>query len=300
MKKLNKNDYKALNYILNNKKLKKTELAKLLGISQAAIYKLANKLDSLNLLSYEKNSDKRSKYSLTINKDYKKIIGIYFSTNLLEITVSDLNYNIIETFSQKINSSFIQIEKIKKTISSKIEKMINLYGKENIIGIGISIQADINSDLDLMIYSELFSEKNICLKEYISNKFKLECVVENNIHAMHYTIDRLYNKNSNKVFYHNKKEVKGISIMIYNKIYKGKNFNMSRFKNMSNENIINYINFLDIDTVILNTDKEYRKDLINMLQCDSIVINKLKDIEKLSPITLIINNLFKNKTLIKL
>ncbi|WP_067139539.1 ROK family protein [Oceanivirga salmonicida] len=300
MKKLNSTDYNALNYILNNKKLKKIELSKLLDITQPAIYKLVKKLSNLNLLILEENFDKRSKYNITINKDYKKIIGLYASMNSIEIIIFDLVGNILESFSYKINLTFIQKTKTRNFLLSEIEKIINDYGKENIAGIGISMQACINSDLGILICSDLFNEKSIHIKEYIFKKFGIECIIENNIHAMLYTIDLFYNKNPNKILYYNKEKTKGFSIMINNKIYKGANFSTGCLKNMNDEDIIKCINFLDIDTVILDIAQENRKELINVLQCNSIVFNELENLEKLSAVTIVIRNLFDNEKLIKL
>ncbi|MBS9784522.1 MAG: ROK family transcriptional regulator [Oceanivirga sp.] len=299
MKKLNNTDYRALNYILYNKAVTRTELSKFLDISQAAVCKIVKKLDSLNLLSYEKSKDSRVKNNIKLNKDFKKIIGVYVCINYLEICVCDLVGNILEVFTYKMNNNFTQKEKTKRIILNKIQKTIDIYKKENIVGIGFSIQADINSDAGILIKSDLLKEENIFIEKFFYDKFKIDCIVENHIHSMLYTIDLFQHNLKNKLLYYKKNDIQGISFMVNDNVYKGSTFKMSNFENISLKETIDYINLLDIENVILNIDEVDREIIQNMIKCNNVIINEIENLEKLSPISLIINNLFKNKKLIQ-
>ncbi len=299
MKKLNNTDYSALNYILYNKTATRAELSKFLNISQPAVCKIVKKLDSLNLLNYEKNKDSRVKNNIKLNKDFKKIIGVYICTNYLDICVCDLVGNILEVFTYKMNNSFIQKEKTKKIVLKEIQKTINIYKKENIVGIGFSIQADINSNDGILIKSNFLKDENILIEKFLYDKFGIDCIVENHIHSMLYTIDLFNHHLKNKLLYYKKNNIQGISFMVDNIIYKGATFKMSNFENLTLKETIDYINLLDIENVILDIEEVDRKLMTNMIQCKNTIINDIENLEKLSPISLIINNLFKNKKLIQ-
>ncbi len=298
MKKLNDTDYNALNYILYNQKTTRTDLAKFLKISQPAVNKLIKKLDSFNLLTYKESNDNRIKNYISLNNNYKKIIGVYVCINFLEICVSDLTGNILETFSYPINSNFIQKEKTKNIIIKKVKNTINKYKKENIIGIGFSIQSDIDSNNGILLSSNLFENDNVRIEDFFFDIFGINCIFENNIHSMLYAIDIFQNIKNDKLLYYKKNNIQGVSFMIDNQIYKGANYKMSNFKFLSNEEISKYINLLDIDFVILNTDENTKKEMIGILKCNNIMNNSINDLEKLSSISLILKNLFKNKKLI--
>lgn len=105
MKKLNNNDYIALNNILLNSDMSRTELSHILEISPPAIFKIIKKLQEKNLV-LETNEimqvkGGRPRKLLLINKEYRLLIGVYLEIDSVITTISYLTGEIIETRKRK-------------------------------------------------------------------------------------------------------------------------------------------------------------------------------------------------------
>lgn len=376
MKKLNYNDYIALKQILLSNNISRTNLVNILNITPPAVFKIIRKLTEKNLiLPTEKllpSSGGRPRSVLSINKEYQKIVGIFLSNDYISTTISHLNGEIIEKRVRKRSNTILQVKLIKMMVE-EIEYVIDNYGKDNISGIGLAIPGLIDTDTGTIKKSPIFKGENLRIAEYISDTFKIPCIVENNIRAM-LNAEKLFGalKNSQNAFFVFLQNGIGSSLLINNHIHKGVNFGagqlndtysntniplgnycennnildrLSKYKNVDIENVTipiifenaqknikpynilvddmgqkiglaisNVLKILDIGRVVLAgeiftsytciVDKLKETIELNIDQSlynnTDICFSKLSDeIESLGPISLIIENLFDGKKLIK-
>ncbi|MDK9580594.1 ROK family protein [Sneathia sanguinegens] len=187
MKKLNSNDYIALNHILLENNMSRAKLVEVLGLTAPAIFKITKKLfDKKLLISTGKllpSNGGRPRKVITLNKKYGKILGIFLSEEYLSISISHLNGEIIETRLRKRSYATLQAKLI-KMMCDELEYMMEKYGKENIIGVGLAIPGIVDSESGLIKKSTVFKGSNIKITKYIEDIFSIPCVIENNIRAM--------------------------------------------------------------------------------------------------------------------
>jgi len=139
MQKLNTTDYKVMEKIMKNSKISRTDLAKYLELTPAAISKIIKKLLSYNLI-IEKNTlfstGGRPRVTLAINSNYKKIIGVNLGAGFINIVESNLNGEIIGITERKF--AFKGQEKVLELLDEELTKALSKYDKESVIGIGLA------------------------------------------------------------------------------------------------------------------------------------------------------------------
>ncbi len=375
MKKLNSNDYIALNHILLENNMSRAKLVEVLGLTAPAIFKITKKLfDKKLLISTGKllpSNGGRPRKVITLNKKYGKILGIFLSEEYLSISISHLNGEIIETRLRKRSYATLQAKLI-KMMCDELEYMMEKYGKENIIGVGLAIPGIVDSENGLIKKSTVFKGSNMKITKYIEDIFSIPCVIENNIRAM-INAEKLFGtlKNNKDAFFMFFRNGIGSAILINDKIYSGVNYSAGQFNNtysntelslgdycndynifdrltkkgMENEMLkiseifrlaskgespymeiitdiskkigfalANVLNLLDIGKIVISGEEYIKSDYFlnlikenvrrnvdsNLFSNTIIEYSKLNnDIENLGALSLIINNLFKGRTLIK-
>lgn len=235
MKKLNHNDYIALNSILLTKNMSRAKLVDILDITAPAVFKIVRKLTDKKLIipteTLLPSNGGRPRRVLTLNTNYKKIVGIFLSTDYISTTIANLDGEIIETRVRKRTYTMLQVKLIKMMVE-EIEYVIENYGKENIAGIGLAIPGIIDSDNGIIKKSNIFKGENIRIEEYISDTFKIPCVVENDIRSM-LQAEKLFGnlKNNNNAFFVFLQNGIGSALLINNQIHTGVNFGAGQLDN---------------------------------------------------------------------
>ena len=223
MKKLNTTDYEVLELISRNKEISRTELTKYLNLSPAAISKLVKKLVSLNLIIEEGeqvSTGGRPRKILKINKEYRKIIAVNFGAGFIDVSIAYLDGEIIETVRKTFQ--FKASEKLKMLLSDEIQKLIDVYGKNQIIGIGLSINGVVDREKGISVFSPHLKWNNLNLKEYFEMKYGIPVIVDNDVRTMMRSeVFRLKKMGIKNAMYLYVKDGIGSTFMINGEVFEG-------------------------------------------------------------------------------
>ena len=223
MKKLNTTDYEVLELISRNKEISRTELTKYLNLSPAAISKLVKKLVSLNLIVEEGeqvSTGGRPRKILKINKEYRKIIAVNFGAGFIDVSIAYLDGEIIETVRKTFQ--FKASEKLKMLLSDEIQKLIDVYSKNQIIGIGLSINGVVDREKGISVFSPHLKWNNLNLKEYFEMKYGIPVIVDNDVRTMMRSeVFRLKKMGIKNAMYLYVKDGIGSTFMINGEVFEG-------------------------------------------------------------------------------
>lgn len=218
----NKNDIKILELIQKKEASSRVEIAKKIGISQAAVSKRVKQLIEEGYLkeNYSKNkkTQGRNAIGLEINPKLGKVLGIYLAPEEILIALADLDGKFLELEKEKIR----KIKDVKKLCFSMIEKYIF---KNKILNIGIAMNGIVDVLHGISIYSAAYGWNNINLKKEIEHKYNIPVFVENGVNLMalyEKTFGLCKNKKSFVVI--NIGSGVGAGVYIDDKIYHGKDF----------------------------------------------------------------------------
>ncbi len=224
MKRLNDTEYEVLELISKNRCITRMDLSLQLNVSPAAISKTMKKLMDENLVLEDNTlSSKggRPRKILKINPEYKKVIGINFGSGFIDISVSKIDGTIIETRRKKFQ--FKASEKLKILLTDELGALLDKYGKNDILGIGLAINGVVNTLDGSSIFSPHLKWNNLKLRDYLENRFEVPVIVDNDVRSMLkaeiYRVKKLQN-----VMYVYIKDGIGSSIMINGQIFEGVHF----------------------------------------------------------------------------
>ena len=185
MQKLNTTDYKVMEKIMKNSKISRTDLAKYLELTPAAISKIIKKLLSYNLI-IEKNTlfstGGRPRVTLAINKNYKKIIGVNLGAGFINIVESNLNGEIIGITERKF--AFKGQEKVLELLDEELTKALSKYDVKSVIGIGLATHGVVDRKKGTVIVSPHFKWRKLELRKELEKKYNLPVIVENDVRSM--------------------------------------------------------------------------------------------------------------------
>lgn len=272
MKKLNHNDYIALNSILLSKEMSRAKLVDILGITAPAVFKIVKKLTEKKLILPSSqllpSNGGRPRRVLILNNNYKKIVGIFLSNDYISTTIAKLDGEIIETRVRKRSYTMLQVKLIKMLVE-EIEYVIEQYGKNNVAGIGLAIPGIIDPKAGIIKKSHIFKGENIRIEQYISDTFEIPCVIENDIRAMLHA-EKLFgnlkeDKNAFFVFLQNGI---GSSLLIDDQIHAGANFGAGQLDSTYSNTDITLGSYCE-DSNILDRLSHYKNvDTENITVCD--------------------------------
>ena len=104
IRKLNRTDYRILEKVMKDSEVSRTDLAKEMELTSAAISKAIKKLMLQNIIMEHatlESTGGRPRKSLIVNKEYKKIIGVNLGAGFINIVASHLNGEIIQIRQRK-------------------------------------------------------------------------------------------------------------------------------------------------------------------------------------------------------
>ena len=185
LKKLNVTDYKALEEIRINNKISRIKLSGSLDLTPAAVTKIIKKLSGLNLIENNnilKSTGGRPEKSLKINHKYKMILGINFGPEFIETALSYLDGELL--YMKRRNFYIRSQEKILRILFEEIDNVLEEYGKDDILGIGLALHGTVNREKGISIFSPHFGWKNLNIQELIEKKYSLPVIIDNDVRAM--------------------------------------------------------------------------------------------------------------------
>lgn len=228
---INPTQHEILKSVWLKEHFARQELSEDLNIDKSTVSRNLESLISQGLVleAGEKNpgeSGGRKTQILNFNKDYFNILGIAVVNGRALYTINDMQGNVLFKDSirfEKKDGEFF------RGLDSVIELALKNYG--NILAICISMPGIIDSAKGYVVFSEDLELKNLNLKKYVENKYKIYTFIENDANsgvASYLSHFRL--KYSNLIyfmFFFPDKIFKfgglGAGIVIDKKIYRGSN-----------------------------------------------------------------------------
>lgn len=211
---------------MKNPKMSRTDLARQMELTPAAISKVVKKLISNNLI-VEKNvlfsTGGRPRVALAINKEYKKIIGVNLGAGFMSIVVGNLGGEIIQIEERKF--AFKGQGKILELLDEGIMNILRKYDRDSIIGIGLATHGVVNRKKGTVIISPHFKWKKLEIRRELEKRYGIPVIVENDVRAM-LTAEHNYGcaKNMKDFMLLYIKIGIGAAIFLNGKIFEGSNY----------------------------------------------------------------------------
>ena len=170
--------------------LPRKDIAKLSGLTPAAVTILTNEMISQNILiekgfASENNKVGRKKVLIDINKEHKFIVGINIEREITSVGISDLNLNILQEI-EIITRNDIPPDKFLSKLANEVMGMLwNLnIKKDDILGVGIGIIGDVNSFKGESNKAYGIWDRKVKIKDILQEKLEIPVVIENNVRAL--------------------------------------------------------------------------------------------------------------------
>lgn len=225
MKKISNREYSVLSKLLLENNVTRMNLSEDFQITPAGVSKIVKKLMDMNLVLEDHSLSSRGgrpRKVLKLNKEYKKVIGVNFGPGFIDISVGYINSEIIET--KRRNFYFKIQDKLLQLLVEELEIVINKYGKDNIVGLGLAINGIVNPKKGISIYSPHFKWENFKIKKYIEDIFDIPVIVDNDVRSMlraEIMFGNLKYENNFMLLYI--KDGIGSSLFLNGKIFEGSN-----------------------------------------------------------------------------
>lgn len=180
-----RNISKILNALRKNNNTSKKDLSEIINLSPSTLTEICSDLLEQGIIKElgEVNSDKpgRKKVLLSINYDYKKIIGVDIKNNFFSLTITNLKGDVEaqKYFNRDTSEAYIFINELIDEIKNFITE--NNLNKKELLGIGISIVGAIDFNTGSTMNFIGFWNESVPLKKIMEDKLEIPIYVNNNV-----------------------------------------------------------------------------------------------------------------------
>ena len=180
-----RNISKILNALRKNNNTSKKDLSEIINLSPSTLTEICSDLLEQGIIKElgEVNSDKpgRKKVLLSINYDYKKIIGVDIKNNFFSLTLTNLKGDVEaqKYFNRDTSEAYIFINELIDEIKNFITE--NNLNKKELLGIGISIVGAIDFNTGSTMNFIGFWNESVPLKKIMEDKLEIPIYVNNNV-----------------------------------------------------------------------------------------------------------------------
>lgn len=180
-----RNISKILNALRKNNNTSKKDLSEIINLSPSTLTEICSDLLEQGIIKElgEVNSDKpgRKKVLLSINYDYKKIIGVDIKNNFFSLTLTNLKGDVEaqKYFNRDTSEVYIFINELIDEIKNFITE--NNLNKKELLGIGISIVGAIDFNTGSTMNFIGFWNESVPLKKIMEDKLEIPIYVNNNV-----------------------------------------------------------------------------------------------------------------------
>ncbi|UYI77349.1 MAG: ROK family transcriptional regulator [Fusobacterium varium] len=180
-----RNISKILNALRKNNNTSKKDLSEIINLSPSTLTEICSDLLEQRIIKElgEVNSDKpgRKKVLLSINYDYKKIIGVDIKNNFFSLTLTNLKGDVEaqKYFNRDTSEAYIFINELIDEIKNFITE--NNLNKKELLGIGISIVGAIDFNTGSTMNFIGFWNESVPLKKIMEDKLEIPIYVNNNV-----------------------------------------------------------------------------------------------------------------------
>ena len=151
------NKINILRILWENECIFRAEIARTTGLSQPTVMKIVDEFKERGLITISGkgvSSGGKPPLMLELNRNAYYIIGVDINEYRMEIVLTDLGLNIVDTRIQD-NREVDTSDSILKRLADEIEALINTNPdkKDKILGIGVGIPGIIDAKGGIVIYS---------------------------------------------------------------------------------------------------------------------------------------------------
>ncbi|MGK4199218.1 ROK family transcriptional regulator [Fusobacterium sp. HC1336] len=174
---------KILELIKAKNGISRIDISREFGITPAAVGKVINEFLEKKIIIEEregKSTGGRKPSLLNINKDkIGNILGVYFAPTFVQVTIGDIDGNIISTRRYRLGD-------LGGDIVGSTEEIIEkeLTKNKDIEVISVVMNGLVDSERGVSIFSPHYNTKNISIVERFQKKFRKKVYLENDVRVM--------------------------------------------------------------------------------------------------------------------
>lgn len=174
---------KILELIKAKNGISRIDISREFGITPAAVGKVINEFLEKKIIVEEREGESsggRKPSLLNINKDkIGNILGVYFAPTFVQVTIGDIDGNIISTRRYRLGD-------LGGDIVGSTEEIIEkeLTKNEDIEVISVVMNGLVDSERGVSIFSPHYNTKNISIVERFQKKFRKKVYLENDVRVM--------------------------------------------------------------------------------------------------------------------
>ena len=174
---------KILELIKAKNGISRIDISREFGITPAAVGKVINEFLEKKIIIEEREGEStggRKPSLLNINKDkIGNILGVYFAPTFVQVTIGDIDGNIISTRRYRLGD-------LGGDIVGSTEEIIEkeLTKNKDIEVISVVMNGLVDSERGVSIFSPHYNTKNISIVERFQKKFRKKVYLENDVRVM--------------------------------------------------------------------------------------------------------------------
>lgn len=174
---------KILELIKAKNGISRIDISREFGITPAAVGKVINEFLEKKIIIEEREGEStggRKPSLLNINKDkIGNILGVYFAPMFVQVTIGDIDGNIISTRRYRLGD-------LGGDIVGSTEEIIEkeLTKNKDIEVISVVMNGLVDSERGVSIFSPHYNTKNISIVERFQKKFRKKVYLENDVRVM--------------------------------------------------------------------------------------------------------------------
>ncbi|MBM6690207.1 ROK family transcriptional regulator [Fusobacterium mortiferum] len=174
---------KILELIKAKNGISRIDISREFGITPAAVGKVINEFLEKKIIIEEREGESsggRKPSLLNINKDkIGNILGVYFAPTFVQVTIGDIDGNIISTRRYRLGD-------LGGDIVGSTEEIIEkeLTKNRDVEVISVVMNGLVDSERGVSIFSPHYNTKNISIVERFQKKFRKKVYLENDVRVM--------------------------------------------------------------------------------------------------------------------
>ncbi len=174
-----------LNIIRDRKSISRAEIAKITGLTPATVTNITGELIMKNLIvetTLGKSSGGRKPVMLELNDKGFNAIGVFIGSKYIDVSISDLGANIIDTAYATVSKNMTSDEVLSEVING-IRKVMKKANRK-ILGIGVGVHGLVRSKEGVSVLAPNLGWENVRIKDLLESEFDLPVFVDNDVKTM--------------------------------------------------------------------------------------------------------------------
>ncbi len=180
-----KNIFKILKIVSEEKKVARKDLAKMIEITPAGVTKITKKLIDRGYLIETDKGDSiggRPPIMLELNPEKGYIAGICYGPKKITGVLMNLHWEVLWRECKKIRSK--NKESILEESFEVIDSVLSKAEGTKIMGIGVALNGLVDSEEGISLFSPHYRWRDVPLKRYLEERYNLPVFIDNDVRMM--------------------------------------------------------------------------------------------------------------------